>query len=53
METVNNLEIKQSILHESDENLVVAHYYRVKGTENWIHAGTLQYSVNGDIDLED
>ncbi|WP_226087469.1 hypothetical protein [Mesobacillus sp. S13] len=53
METVHELERKEKTLYSDDKNLVVAHYYRVKGTEEWVHAGTLQYSVYGDIELED
>lgn len=48
-----HFETKQVTIYESDENLVIKHYFRVIGTEKWIYAGTLQYSIYDDIDLED
>lgn len=48
-----HFETKQVTIYESDENLVIKHYFRVKGNEKWIYAGTLQYSIHDDMELED
>ncbi len=39
---------------ENDNSIIFSHYIRPKGTnEEWVHVGTVEHSIDGDIDLLD
>lgn len=48
------LEMKTEVITDSEEVLTLAHFYRMKGTDDdWIYGGTVSHYPNGDIDLDD